>query len=112
MGYDSPIVSDSTDPFKNDDRYLAGGLLLVVVENRHLFCLAVEKPLAFRAGGSRGAGLKALTTHFDIHGGSGGQGVVPPRVLRRTSATGCQFLGMTGSSSRRYFPAEQSGHRQ
>src|SRR5229473_3651 len=59
---------------------LASGVLLIVVENRNLIRLSVEKPLAFLARGNHRPGLKAFASHFDRHRGVGDQVVEPSRI--------------------------------
>src|SRR5207249_10828359 len=53
------------DALENYDRYLPGGLLLILGKNRHLCGLAIEQPLALLTGRHRRPDPKAFAAQFD-----------------------------------------------
>src|SRR5713226_8714479 len=61
----------SVNALEHYDRYLPGGLLLILGKNRHLFGVAVEQPLALLASRHRRPDPKAFAAQFDCCFGVG-----------------------------------------
>jgi hypothetical protein len=71
--------------FKNYDRNLATGLLLILVELRHHFGLRVEESVALLTFDLSRLGLELLAPDLDRHLGMREEVVVPARIFRRTT---------------------------
>src|SRR5260370_35431062 len=81
----SKAITNLFRAFKNDDRNLATGVLLMLVELRHHFALRVEQPVALLTFDLSSFGLELLAADLDRHLGMRDEVVVPARIFRRTA---------------------------
>jgi hypothetical protein len=89
------------------DRYLPGGLFLILGKSRYLFGLVIVQPLALLAGRNHGPDLKALAAHFNCRLGVGDEVVVPRGILGASAERG-DYDETIAISGVRQWPGESS----